>query len=267
MLAGSTKRLASPIALQPGSRALYNPSMLYSARRPQGQVHETYMNAGAQTVLLRLFQHARARRYVLRLCPDGTARVTLPRGGSILHALEFANRHSTWLANQLLRRAETPTAKTAWEVGSRILLRGEPTLLEATTNSAGELRLGSEIVRLKPGIANVRPAIEKYLWKLAKHELPIRVKELSGLHGFSPARVCIRNQRSRWGSCSRHGTISLNWRLIQTPVFVRDYIILHELAHLRHLNHSSQFWREVERLCPNYPEAETWLRRGSHILR
>ena len=83
------------------------------------------------------------------------------------------------------------------------------------------------------------------------------------LCGISVRRVSVRNQRSRWGSCSRRGTISLNWRLIQTPVFVRDYVILHELAHLRQMNHSARFWREVARLCPDFQIAEAWLKRHS----
>jgi predicted metal-dependent hydrolase len=87
-----------------------------------------------------------------------------------------------------------------------------------------------------------------------QHELPVK-------------RVTVRNQRSRWGSCSRRGTISLNWRLIQAPGFVRDYIILHELAHLRHMNHSRRYWAEVERLCPGYLEAERWLKRHSALLK
>ena len=80
-------------------------------------------------------------------------------------------------------------------------------------------------------------------------------------------RVTVRNQRSRWGSCSRRGTISLNWRLVQTPEFVRDYIVLHELAHLREMNHSPRFWREVARLCPNFAEAEKWLKANAALLR
>jgi predicted metal-dependent hydrolase len=76
-------------------------------------------------------------------------------------------------------------------------------------------------------------------------------------------RVIVRNQKSRWGSCSVRGTISLNWRLIQVPDFVRDYIILHELAHLRHLNHSARFWAEVKRVCPDYLAAEVWLKKNS----
>jgi predicted metal-dependent hydrolase len=77
----------------------------------------------------------------------------------------------------------------------------------------------------------------------------------------------VRNQKSRWGSCSRRGTISLNWRLIQTPEFVRDYIILHELAHRRQMNHSEKFWLEVERLFTDYLLAERWLKQHANLLR
>jgi predicted metal-dependent hydrolase len=70
---------------------------------------------------------------------------------------------------------------------------------------------------------------------LATRELPLRVMELAVKHDINVSRVTVRNQKSRWGSCSRRGTVSLNWRLIQTPSFVRDYIILHELAHRRHM--------------------------------
>jgi predicted metal-dependent hydrolase len=77
----------------------------------------------------------------------------------------------------------------------------------------------------------------------------------------------VRNQRSRWGSCSPRGTISLNWRLIQAPPNVRDYIILHELCHLRQMNHSDRFWREVASVCPDYQRAELWLKRNGDLLK
>jgi predicted metal-dependent hydrolase len=108
--------------------------------------------------------------------------------------------------------------------------------------------------------------IERHLRKLAAQELPARVFELAGLHKLPVQRVMVRNQRSRWGSCSRRGTISLNWRLVQTPLSVRDYLVLHELAHLKQMNHSRQFWNEVERLCPAFREAECWLKQHSGLL-
>jgi predicted metal-dependent hydrolase len=110
---------------------------------------------------------------------------------------------------------------------------------------------------------NLRPAVEAHLRALARRELTVRAEELARQHGSPMRRVSVRNQKSRWGSCSVRGTISLNWRLIQVPETVRDYIILHELTHLRHFNHSARFWAEVERVCPDYRAAEQWLKKNS----
>ena len=114
---------------------------------------------------------------------------------------------------------------------------------------------------------NLRPAVENHLRRLAVRELPPRVLELASLHQLTVRRVTVRDQKSRWGSCSRRGTISLNWRLVQTPIQVRDYIILHELMHLREMNHSARYWREVERVCPDYLAAERWLKQHPDLLR
>lgn len=241
--------------------------MHLDAPRPSGLLHETQLMAGAHVVLVRLYRHRRARRYVLRLRPDGTARITVPRGGDILQALQFANKHSAWLERQLVHRTIHPPIVQSWEMGSRILFRGESVLLEPTEPISGVVRFASELVGVKAGVTNLRPKIEKHMWSLAKRELPLRVMELAVSHGFKVRRVSVRNQRSRWGSCSRRGTISLNWRLVQVPDLVRDYIICHELAHLRHMNHSARFWSEVERLSPGFKDAEKWLKQNSALLR
>jgi predicted metal-dependent hydrolase len=109
--------------------------------------------------------------------------------------------------------------------------------------------------------------VERQLRGLAAEELPPRLFELARRHGLCVQRVTVRNQRSRWGSCSRRGTISLNWRLIQTPPFVRDYILLHELAHFIEMNHSRRFWAEVARLCPEFAQAERWLKNNGDLLK
>ena len=104
---------------------------------------------------------------------------------------------------------------------------------------------------------------EAHLRTRAASELPSRLHELARLHGFAAPAVSIRNQRTRWGSCSPSGRISLNWRLVQVPPAVCDYVLLHELTHLRHLNHSARFWRELARLCPHHAQARQWLRSST----
>jgi predicted metal-dependent hydrolase len=223
------------------------------------------LQVGSRVVPLLLVRHPRARRYLLRLRSDGTVRVTIPRRGTIPAARDFALRNARWLEIQFQKLAARPKIPVVWNPGTEILFRGERVGIEI--EAGGSIRFGTERMRVGDAAADLRPPIQKHLRQLAGHELPARVKELADRHEVAVSRVSVRNQKTRWGSCSRRGTISLNWRLIQTPDLVRDYIILHELAHRRHMNHSKTFWREMARLCPDYPRAERWLKQHAELLR
>lgn len=100
---------------------------------------------------------------------------------------------------------------------------------------------------------------EPELRRRAALELPPQLLALAGAHGITVPKVSIRNQRSRWGACSSQGTITLNWRLILVPDFVREYVMIHELMHRRELNHSKRFWSHVAAACPRYRDARAWL--------
>ena len=235
---------------------------------PPRQTDGDWLLVGARRVLLRMVRNRRARRYVLRLSRDGSARVTIPRGGSLREGKRFAERNRPWLEKQLLRHASRPTGPAAWPAGAEILFRGERVRLETGLNGeTGVVRFGSEVVSIPDESGDLRPAVEHQLRRLALRELPSRVFDLAALHQLTVFRVLVRNQRSRWGSCSQRRTISLNWRLIQAPASVCDYLILHELAHLKEMNHSRRFWREVARLCPDFATAERWLKQHSELLR
>lgn len=211
-------------------------------------------------------RNPRARRYVLRLSPTGVARVTVPRGGSIAEAQRFVARSRTWLEQALQRQAARPRGGEEWTVGTTILFQGEAVLIEAGSGAKPAIRFGAEVLFVPATTGDLRPVIERHLRQLAARELPLRVMALAAQHQVAVSRVSVRNQKSRWGSCSRRGTISLNWRLIQTPPFVRDYIILHELMHRREMNHSARFWREVEKVCPDFELAERWLKQNASLL-
>jgi predicted metal-dependent hydrolase len=105
------------------------------------------------------------------------------------------------------------------------------------------------------------PDQERTLRDRARLELPARTFALARELGAAVSRVSVRNQRHRWGSCSPRGHICLNWRLVQVPDWVRDYVIVHELMHLRRMDHSPKFWKLVEQACPEYQAARAWLRR------
>lgn len=226
------------------------------------------LEIGGRTLPVVLVRHPRARRYILRLHPDGAARVTIPRGGSATEALRFAAKNQAWLAQALQRQAARQIAPQQWTVGTTICFRGEPQTIASVANGESMLvRLGAEFIKIANLTGDLRPCVEQHLRRLATVELPPRVAAHAQRHQLQVLRVTVRNQKSRWGSCSRRGTISLNWRLIQTPDFVQDYIILHELMHLRQMNHSAQFWREVQSVCPDYQTAERWLKQSAQMLR
>lgn len=161
-----------------------------------------------------------ARRYVMRVRPDGDLRVTIPRGGSKAEAVRFADRHLEWAERQR----------------SRVLATRRPA------------------------------AVDHDLRTRAARELPLQLLALASGHGLTVKRITIRNQRSRWGSCSARGHITLNFRLMLMPAEVREYIVIHELMHLRQANHSIRFWRLVEAACPGFRDAERWLKRHGPSL-
>lgn len=236
-------------------------------RPPRTNPDPAFLDVGGRRVPLAMIRNPRARRYLLRLRPDGSVRITVPRHGSFGEGRRFAERNTRWVAGQLEKLAAQPAKSKEWLLGTEILFRGELLKLAAQFDGhTGAVQLGGEVIRTPSTSADLRPTVVKHLWQLAAAEFPPRVMELAATHQLTVRRVTVRDQRSRWGSCSRRGTISLNWRLIQTPAHVRDYIILHELMHLRQMNHSSRFWREVESVCPDYETAERWLKQHATLL-
>jgi predicted metal-dependent hydrolase len=215
---------------------------------------------GGRTWPLVLTRHRRARRYVLRMTSDLSLRLTVPRGASIEAGLRFVQSQETWIGREWARRA---AREQSWAHGRLVWCCGELLPLDVTDESValGEFRWP------RSNGDDVRTLVETGLRAHAASHLTERCRALAEQTGESVARISIRNQRSRWGSCSSRRTIALNWRLLQMPPDVCDYVILHELMHLRQPNHSRAFWREVASVCPAWREAEAWLRRhGKELL-
>jgi hypothetical protein len=219
------------------------------------------LQIAGHSVPVTIARHRLARRYVVRLSPDGGLRLTVPRGASLAGGLAFAARQADWITREMERQR---ARQAPWVSGSLAWFRGErlPIAVDGT-----RAVLGSEVVALSGPDADVRGAIESRLRGLAAEELPARCLALARESGVDVAQVSIRNQRSRWGACSARRVITLNWRLVQMPATVSDYVIFHELMHVRHPNHSRRFWREVDSVCAWWRDAERWLRSyGRELL-
>lgn len=215
----------------------------------------------------------RARRVSLRIREAGLVEVVVPVHHVVPLPETVLQIHAAWIFRtfERLRRSAARAGEQPAGPGSRILFLGSERTIRVVREDRRRPSLtltDSEIfVRLTPeSPEDIRPLLGRWIRLHAESIIPARVRELNEQWGFRYTDITIRNQRTRWGSCSRKGALSFNWRLVILPVNVADYLICHELAHLRYLDHSPRFWSLVREICPSFMESERWLRRhGRHV--
>ncbi|NLF52345.1 MAG: M48 family metallopeptidase [Leptolinea sp.] len=210
----------------------------------------------------------RASRWRLSVTAD-KVEVVLPEG-SRLHPEKLLRDYSEWIIEKqqkLTKRKERLEKKSLPE--GQILLMGRPMLLEI--KDAG--KLGRQQVAHLPGRIQVlagksKPTslLQKWLANQAEAMIIKQVRMRAVEMGVRPTSLSIRNQRTRWGSCSLKGSLSFNWRLIMAPPEVLDYVVVHELAHMKEHNHSKAFWAVVHRYCPDYVKHRTWLKQNQAAM-
>ncbi len=154
-----------------------------------------------------------------------------------------------------------------------ILLRGVPTRIVIVEEPQRKARMrvdeekGNLVLRIPAGNRSVIPTgLENYLREMARDQIEACVAAQARRMGVRPKTIVIRDQRTRWGSCSSTGTLSFNWRLIMVPHTVMEYVVIHELAHMVHANHSTAYWAFVSQYYPAYKEARSWLRKNASLL-
>lgn len=216
------------------------------------------------TVLDVLFRrHAQARRLVLRLNSEGTAvLVTVPKGVSRARALEFTERSRAWIEQHVARRGNNIPLKP----GSRIPFRGEDHEIRHLDIRRGTVTADplARVIHVPGELPHAPRRLTDWLKTVARADLTEASTRYAKAMGVSFRRISIRDQRSRWGSCSASGDLSYSWRLIVTPPYVLDYVAAHEVAHLKHLDHGPRFWRLVLTHCPDAARAKKWLKAHGH---
>lgn len=220
---------------------------------------------------------------------DGNLSVRSPWRFSLKLAQAAIHEHRSWVAERLRAAAESRRRRPRLVSGSELLLLDERLTLDIRLNAQLSLlpdpsgsvprrgppshllaqrggnvyrsrrHLCVELHSLQPGV--LPELLKAWFRQRAEERLPSRLKELAAALGVSPAGVQIRAQKSRWGSCSSNGWISLNWRLVLLPLKLADYVLVHELCHLRHMNHSEDFWNLVASLIPDYLERRDRITR------
>jgi predicted metal-dependent hydrolase len=209
---------------------------------------------------VRLRRHSRARRYTLRIhAASRDVVLTIPPRGSVKQAREFAQKNGAWIAARLRRLPDAmPFAH-----GTLLPLRGVSHRIDHRKSTRGTvwIETGADMPLLcvAGGAPHLSRRVRDFLKREAKRDLETASGTAAQALGVTVKRVSVRDQSSRWGSCSSTGVLSYSWRLILAPSFVLDYLAVHEVAHLIEMNHSRRFWRLVEKICPDIGRAKAWL--------
>jgi len=200
----------------------------------------------------------------LRVAPTGV-RLTVPPRASATQIESFLRASSGWVDEQRARLA--PSAPPLAD-GDRLAYLDEVLHLEVrpAVRRAGVARDGSRLVVTTPDAGGIDARVEAWYRREAGALIAPRARERAAALGASVARVAIRDPRSRWGSCSSAGTLSFSWRLLLAPERVLDYVVTHEVCHLRRPDHSPAFWALVAETFPDHDEARRWLRREGASL-
>jgi predicted metal-dependent hydrolase len=210
-------------------------------------------------------RNTRARRISLRVDPaDGTVLLTLPPRASHAAGMALVNQHLDWIAHSIDR---LPQAVTLTD-GASVPFCGEPHRIRHRPQARGGAWLDGQEIHVTGAPEFLRRRVADFLRAEAGRRLTAQALEKAPLAGRSPRRITVKDTTSRWGSCAADGSLAFSWRLVMAPAFVQDYVVAHEVAHLRHMHHGPAFWALVDQLTPHTHPAIRWLKQeGPALLR
>jgi predicted metal-dependent hydrolase len=206
----------------------------------------------------------------LRVLADGTPEVVLPRRAPLAPVKPFVQENAAWIRRQQERivTAREARAAAAFESSGCAAVDGvpRPVLLTATASRARAALAGEGFRVEAPDLQGARLALVAWYRRRAREVLTDRLDALAPRIGVSFGRVRIGDPKTRWASCSRNGNLNFSWRLLMFPPEVRDYVVIHELCHLKEMNHSRAFWSLVAEFCPDYNVHRKWLKENGPLL-
>lgn len=196
--------------------------------------------------------------------PDGEVKIITPQRFSMRRLTQLYHEKQHWIEAKRAHFLSDPAELFGIDP-REILLFGRGYRAEVASDDAAAIDHQQRLIISSYDLQDAEQQLEWYI-NQAKAYLPNRTQQLANQWDLVYNRVSVRAQKTRWGSCSSLGNISLNWKLVKTPTWVSDYIIAHELAHTRVMNHSPLFWDQVEQLLPDYNKARLWIRKHGVFL-
>ena len=239
----------------------------------KSRVTRALLKIDGRTVEISLRANPRARRFIVKVDPStGEVSVVAPSSRSLNHALDFARKEKDWIADRL---ADVPQP-VPLALGAPIMFRGVEHVVRLRERGSvaerGPVTIDRDVmppaIRVSGHPEHAPRRVLDWLKREARRRIEERAAEYAEMIGVKPKRITIRDTSSRWGSCSSTRCLSFSWRLILAPSFVLDYVVAHEVAHLRELNHEPRFWRLVDTIMPHGARAQAWLEsNGAHLHR
>ena len=219
----------------------------------------------------------RRKTIQLRVAGLDLIAITAPVGTATARLMQVLQEKRTWILRQMHRLEQEAACSTNASLthGATLLYQGVPHSLLLLADGRGKTAVtrqhGAISVHLTElvgydGNPVVQQALQKWYAEQARVRLLERTSYWATHIGVRPLRVKLGDQKTRWGSCSTHGSIHYNWRIIMAPPPVLDYLVIHELCHLLQPNHSPKYWQEVCRWCPDYALHRRWLRQNGGLL-
>ncbi|SRR5258708_7163650 len=209
---------------------------------------------------------SRRRSVALIVSPDATLIVRAPLHAPIELIENFIAKKWKWIYEKLTEARNRPKILAKkFIVGEEFLFLGQSFSLKIATVDNIEIN-EREIIFPQKYIARAKENLINWYRREAFYYLRQRAAECAKLMDASYGKIKITSAQKRWGSCSSKGTLNFSWRLILAPKEIVDYVVVHELAHLKHHNHSHKFWAEVKLVLPNYRQQEKWLKDNGHFL-
>ncbi len=188
--------------------------------------------------------------------------IVIPNRVSIKAAFRFAEAERAWVAQQISRLPE----KQQLTVGGSIPYLGVPYEIVQGSGLRGGVVVEQGRIVINADVPHIPRRVQEWLRKQAKAQLSEKCEYWAKRMGVRYQRITVRDQKTRWGSCSSAGSLNFSWRLVMMPEEVLEYIVIHELSHLIHLDHSPAFWRLVSTHCPSFETQKKWLKiNGTHM--
>ncbi len=230
-------------------------------------VERALLRLDGRTVPITLRLNPRARRLIVKVHPStGEVTVVAPSRRGLAHAMDFAKSERDWIAKRL---AKVPAA-VALELGAKFPFRGEIHVVRRGEKGRAPVwteRDGEDhIIRVSGDAEHTPRRLHDFLKREARKALDARTTHFAAMLGLKPSRITVRDTASRWGSCSSGRSLSFSWRLIFAPSFVLDYVVAHEVAHLREMNHGKRFWALLGELITDVDKPQLWLSQHGSTL-